>query len=214
MTAFFALFFTVSISSIYAAEQKTMAVSEKSDEQALKPEDVKQLREAAAAISTLLDRNKTSADKAQSSQSNETKKDSEESKKNMADVADRALSLLSGYVGSAAQAMQKVAPEVWRVMIRQQYANAIAYPFFPCVLIFVTVLYMVTIKKWWKKPEFEGSDDWVVHFWFTGIIPFVSLVILIIWAGYDLSYSIQMLINPEYFAFKDLLSMLLNRGMI
>src|SRR5687767_4312518 len=44
--------------------------------------------------------------------------------KNMADVADKVVDLGARAIAQAAGTVQKVAPEVWRIMIRQQYAKA------------------------------------------------------------------------------------------
>lgn len=216
-----AMFFGISQAS--AAEQKTTA--ETKPEQALKPEDARQLREAASAIIELLGEKKNGVIKQRGKENNQ--KDEETPAKpqiNMAEVADKALSLLSGYVGEAAQAMQKVAPEVWRVMIRQQYANAIAKPFFPGVLLFALGILVYWIKRWWvietinekatheEKKEHESES--VARLWITRIIPFALFLILFIWTGSRLSDSVQVLINPEYYAFRDLVRMLLSKGML
>lgn len=180
-----------------------------SSEPTLKPEDVRQIREAAKAINDILRSDQKSTDTKDAKQGD--KKDEEG--KSMADVADRALSILSGYIGSAAQAMQKVAPEVWRVMIRQQYANAVAGPLLPLALIGFTVLYVVTLKRWWDKSKVvNNSDEASARFIFTSLVPFVSYVVCGIWASITIRGSIQMLINPEYYAFRDLLQLVLRSG--
>ena len=48
-----------------------------------------------------------------------------ESEKTMVDVADKALGLASGALGRVAEGLQVIAPEIMRIMIRQQYARAI-----------------------------------------------------------------------------------------
>jgi len=45
--------------------------------------------------------------------------------KTMAEVSDRALDLLEKSVTSVAAGVEKAAPQVWRVAVRQQYAKAI-----------------------------------------------------------------------------------------
>lgn len=131
----------------------------------------------------------------------------------MAEVADRALSILSGYVGVVAETMKKVAPEVWRIMVRQQYANAIAGPFVPFALIMFVAIYAVVTARWWDKTKVEPrSDEAVARVWLVHVIPFALFIVFGIWTSIRLSYSVQMLINPEYYAFRDLVHILLNKG--
>lgn len=171
----------------------------------LSPEDVKKLREGAQDLLNVL-----SGKKAESASATAAKKE-EPPQKNMADIADRALSIMSGYISSAEQAFKKVAPEVWRVMIRQQYANAVAGLILPVALIFFITIFVVVVKRWWEEPK-QHDDEWWGRFWVTNIIPMVLYFAFGIWAANMLSNSIQMLINPEYYAFRDLLRIVLNKG--
>ena len=201
----------VMVAPVLAQTSATPAT--KTEQPPLKPEDVKQLREAAQAISDLLAGKKPAS---------EVPAKKEEPQQNMADVADRALSILSGYISSAEQAFKKVAPEVWRIMIRQQYANAIAGPLIPLALIGFITAFVVIVKRWWpeaKLPEHatadersEYNDDWWGRFWVTNIIPGVLYFVFGIWASISIASSAQMFINPEYYAFRDLLNIVLQKG--
>lgn len=187
------------------AEQKQGNVTATDSEKpALTPDQVRQIREQLKEIGDLVSDPKAAT---------EAKK--EEPKKNMAEVADKALSLLSGYVGIVAGVMTKIAPEVWRIMVRQQYANAVAAPFVPLALIGFLAIYMVVIVRWWDKTEMEkrsDSDEKPLRLYLVNIIPFALFFIFGIWAAFKLTSSVQMLINPEYYAFRDLVHILLNRG--
>lgn len=136
--------------------------------------------------------------------------------KTMAVVADKALDMVSGVTAKLSDQLQKVAPEVWRIMIRQQYANAIAEPLFPLGVMLCVFLFMLLGGRAWKYDEKEG--------WFSsadptnrGIralvmvaIPSVVICVTGIVAVYQLSYSIRILVNPEYYAIRDLLRVLIN----
>lgn len=179
-----------------------------SEKPALTPDQIRQIREQLKEIGDLV-----SDPKAATEAKTEAKK--EEPKKNMADVADKALSLLSGYVGIVAGVMTKIAPEVWRIMVRQQYANAVATPFVPLALLGFLAIYMAVIVRWWDKTEVEkrnDCDEKTQRLWFVNIIPFILFFIFGIWAAIELTSSVRMLINPEYYAFRDLVHILLNRG--
>lgn len=177
-----------------------------SGEPVLTAEEIKQIRTQLKDISDLVSgRKETAAPKA--------KEEAEEPQKNMADVADKALSLLSGYIGIVAGAMTKVAPEVWRIMVRQQYANAVAGPFVPFMLIMILAVYGVVMSYWWDKAKVkEESNEAGARGFFVNLVPFVLFIIFGIWTSVQLSYSVQMLINPEYYAFRDLVHILLNKG--
>ena len=183
----------------------------------LQVEEVRQLREAAKAINQIL----SGEDLPEESQAT-NKVAQKKPTKTPAEVADKALTILSGYIGTAAKTMEKVAPEVWRVMIRQQYAKAIAAPFFAFSMICFTAIYTVVMKRWWRLDEedktkaAEGTwtDNYGWHFIMTNALPFLLVMIFGIRTAWCLSYSTQILINPEYYAFSDLLQLLLNKGMV
>ncbi len=178
----------------------------------LQVEEVRQLREAAKAINQILS-GEDGDEKVLIGVGAEYKKP----KKTPAEVADKALTILSGYIGTAAKTMEKVAPEVWRVMIRQQYAKAIAAPFFAFSIICFTAIYTVVMKRWWKiEPKDKEAETTEYCWWFvmTNVLPFLLVMIFGIRTAWCLSYSTQILINPEYYAFSDLLQLLLNKGMV
>ena len=128
--------------------------------------------------------------------------------KTMADVADRSLDMVKGLVASISSTLQTVAPHVWEVMIRQQYAKAIADLVLPIGLAFTAALYMIIIRRKWKEVSSRDADYWP-RFWFAGVIPIVCLVICGICTAVQLSESIKYLINPEYYAVRDMITMLL-----
>jgi hypothetical protein len=139
-------------------------------------------------------------------------------KKSMADVADKALEMSAKLVTSIAGKMEQVAPRVWEVLVRQQYAKAIGELIAPFGLFWGFLIAAFIIRKVWKLSERE-KDDCVdmdsMHTW-RGIITFILPLIVCVFLGISFfcrfSDSIMYLINPEYYAVRDLLQMLLKPG--
>jgi hypothetical protein len=135
--------------------------------------------------------------------------------KNIADVMDKGIDVLTGYVGTLEGLVSKYAPEVWRIMIKQQYAKAIAYPLFWGLMLFVPfgvnriaragfgVPKDMSLAAWDDKQDYEGF-----MLAFVGIIPTVIGAIFAIIFLYNLTAGIMIAINPEYYALKDIIQML------
>jgi hypothetical protein len=131
-----------------------------------------------------------------------------------ADVADKALdrtlSLLEDSVTSVSDALKKVAPEVWRIMIRQQYAKAAANLIIPWGLFVIGLIAHVLLKKYWKKPE---DKDYDVAWWvFSRAVPVVWMIGLAIIGFVCLADAIQYIVNPQYYALRDLVQLIINKG--
>lgn len=135
-------------------------------------------------------------------------------KKTVAEVADKALDMASGLVAKVAAAVGKVSPEIWRVMIKQQYAKAIADLVVPWSLFFTVLLVACLLRKRaGQLPTIRDAsdDDMTVYFLFI-ILPTAVCLICLVCGLNCLSDSIKYLVNPEYYAVRDILQMLLNRG--
>lgn len=149
--------------------------------------------------------------------------------KTVADVMDKAIDKISDVVGVIAQTMSKVAPEIWEIMLRQQYAIAIMNLIVPLGLILVLSLYMIFVGYFWKPWKSEKKDtdtedekyknkkkeeeEETARAIFVRIIPTIALCLTGLWFFNRLSDSISLLINPKYYAIKDLLRMIMNSGM-
>jgi hypothetical protein len=131
------------------------------------------------------------------------------------DVADKALDMFGGLVVSISSAMQKAAPEVWRIMIRQQYAKAIADLTTPWMLLMMTLIYWNVIGKKYRKGYLERSQksydsDADVANGFNIGLPLIAGGIFCIWGIIAFSASAKYLINPEFYAVRDILVLLIN----
>ncbi len=136
-----------------------------------------------------------------------------EEHKTIGDVGDKALDMIGSAVASISETLEKIAPNVWRIMINQQYAKAIGGLIVPWGLLLLILLYWKIIRKAWSPEGIEDdSEDFWVRTWIVKIIPCILGFILAIWGCVRLSDSIMFLINPEYYAIRDLITMLLGQA--
>lgn len=129
------------------------------------------------------------------------------------DVADRALDMFGGLVVSISSAMQKAAPEVWRIMIRQQYAKAFADLTTPWMLLMMVIAYWNIIGKKYRERYLKSTDYNDDVQFANGISIGISLVAgaaFCVWGIVAFSTSAKYLINPEFYAVRDILVLLIN----
>jgi len=134
----------------------------------------------------------------------------------MAKVADKALDMLGSTVAAISQNLQKVAPEVWRIMIRQQYAKAVFGILTPTLFfVFFLVGSLILWKKWTKRNWGGMSGDEACGYAIGRYcLPLAAIVISAAILFCSLGDSIKLLINPEYYAVKDILTLVSNPGKV
>ncbi len=136
--------------------------------------------------------------------------------KTMGDVLDKGIDMFAGYVTSVSDMLQKIAPDVWRIMIRQQYAKAVTTPLVPFLLLLMVLIYHKLARGWFKVDGetqlIDFSDDYETgRTWFLTILPAFVAIVIGIWMILGLSDAIRIVINPEYYALKDLIGMILGK---
>lgn len=134
--------------------------------------------------------------------------------KTMAGVADKALDMFVGVVGSVGDSLKKIAPDVWRIMIQKQYADAVCYvsvPFFIFIFIYVVG---GNCQKWFMKIYHEDGQEHndKVDARICSVIRTVLLTIVGLWLAIAAGVALRIVINPEYYAVKDLLNLIFSRG--
>lgn len=128
--------------------------------------------------------------------------------KTAADVADRAIDLFGGMIGTLSENLKKIAPEVWRIMILQQYSKAVKDVIFHAILLITSVIILFYLKKNIKIKDYSTySDDRTFVIIFTRIAPMISIIVFSICLAVSVSNSVAYLINPEYYAIKDMLEL-------
>ncbi len=210
--------------TVFAEEQGKVSPTTK-----LTQEEIRQLQEGAATLGKAFG---ISPDVKPSAKENEDEKKEVENKpaeKTFANVADKGLDMVKNLVISLSQTLEKTAPQIWRVMVKQQYAKAIADLILPWSLLLVTIIYAFMMKKMWKwSPEYNNME--LVNFhdnedipyptkrgwrgFLSVVLPFCGGCFFTIWGCVVLKSSLLLLINPEYYAVRDLLLMIMNPSAI
>lgn len=132
--------------------------------------------------------------------------------KTIADVADSALQLTKGLVVSISETLQKVAPNVWRIMIKQQYVKAVSGVLIPWGIFFVFFVYMKVLRNKWVLQERCSVEERTTKLIIAIIIPIIVCVGSGIVGVCSIANAFKYIINPEFYAIKDLLVMLLGSG--
>ncbi len=144
----------------------------------------------------------------------------------MADVANKFLDYSRAAVLATVSQIEKVAPQVWAVMVRQQYSKAfglLAGPFFMFFFFFFFRLWLVRSAKVVVAANGKenivflnlGDGDKVAVATAKIWINIILLGIMVIYGcvfGSRLPEAVKILTNPYYYALRDLVLLLLNKG--
>lgn len=100
---------------------------------------------------------------------------------------------------------EKITPQVWRVVVRQQYTKAITNLVFPAMMLFFTLCYGVVSWKWIGYPDWREcwSDNQMFQFLWSVLIPTAGVIIFGTWLSNEFADSVGFLMNPEYYAMQD-----------
>jgi hypothetical protein len=191
--------------------------------QAFTPEDLAKMRETLNQLSKAMDKDTApnAAPAATPATSSSAAVDPPK-KTTMADVANKALDMMGAGVAVISSNLQKIAPHVWRIMIMQQYAKAAYEIAEPLCLFLGGLLFILVMRLLWKpklvltseEPKSRyNSSDWTdkdtekVKYAFRSVVPSVYLIIVGLWLGTSIGTSVKYVINPEYYAVKDILTL-------
>lgn len=153
----------------------------------------------------------------------------QQQKKTVADVADKALDMVNKMVADTAATLNNVAPSVWRIMMKQQYAYAISNLIAPWFCFLGAFIFLVVMRKHWNKPpdrvmaikvidgrdvekEVDNSENVITHMLITTAGPITAMLFCALWGISRLADSVPVLINPEFYAIKNLILILLGKG--
>jgi L-asparagine transporter-like permease len=117
------------------------------------------------------------------------------------DVANRALDMLESFATRATAALEQLTPEAWRILVRQQYVVGM-------LDIGIPLMFLVLVLTFWgicKRFNYE-DDEYKVAF--TKVIPVIALVIVGTVVACLLPIGIAHFVNPEYYAIRDILTMI------
>lgn len=147
--------------------------------------------------------------------------------KNMAAVMDKAIDKVSDVVGAMAKAINNIAPEVWRIMVKQQYAKAVGYVVVPflALLLFIGGFFAARARRNYLLALAKGDTDQKIQnlepiakdetdlFWWFKLVASGLIGWSCLWLANRIADAALFLINPEFYAIQDLLRMILNKGM-
>lgn len=130
--------------------------------------------------------------------------------RSVADVADRALTMVEQGSKYMEEQIKNVAPEVWRIMIRQQYATAVGNPLLSVGwMLSAFFAYMILSHIW--VLDSPSSDEKIFHLLLVKLAPTaVGIVAFLCFMG-NMTDSVKLLYNPEFYALKDLIRVILAR---
>ena len=137
--------------------------------------------------------------------------------KNIPDIVDKALDKFGGAVSAIYVNVQKAAPKVWEIMILQQYAKALSGVAGPLLtLVMIIIVYYFMRKRWTSAADVKFDDSGSGGFWTRNIvtraIPLVSGLIVCGFLFSAIKDASLLLVNPQYYAIRDLLVLLLGSG--
>src|SRR3990167_10230393 len=98
--------------------------------------------------------------------------------------------------------IKNISPQVWAILIKQVYVEAFQLILWFAALTSSSAILFKLGKKFWAKHESIDYDiDWVMvsgaSYVLSAVIGFIGLALII--------EGISMLINPEYYAIKNIL---------
>lgn len=193
--------------------------------QAFTPDDLAKMRDTLTQLSKQLDKEASPTPAPIPTTSSSATPPTDPPKKTtIADVANKALDMMGAGIAVVSSNLQKIAPHVWRIMIMQQYAKAAYEVAEPFCLFMGGLLFVLIMRLLWKpklaltsddtnKDKYRNSNDWTdkdtekVKYIFRSVVPSVYLVIMGIWLATSIGTSIKYVINPEYYAVKDILTL-------
>ena len=149
---------------------------------------------------------------ASTDQNNSNNQNSSDDHKTLGDAADKALDMVQAVTAKVADTLSKIAPKVWEIMVRQQYAKAIAGPIVPLAVLIGAIFFAWIGHKIWREPTKSGDGEYGLRVFLVKVAPMLIVVVCIVWLGVELSYSVLYIVNPEYYAIQDLLQSIMNGG--
>ena len=119
-----------------------------------------------------------------------------------ADVANKLIDRADNVAAQLSQSIKDIAPEIWRIAMRQVYVEAIT-DFFITIIVGILLSWVLI----WFKKRYEDDDEdlfAIRGLGFGGFILLIDLLVLIFWAAPQIIYVLG---NPEYAAINKIFQM-------
>jgi len=121
--------------------------------------------------------------------------------KSWPEVADKALDLGAKFIGSVADVIEKIAPEVWRVFIVQQYAKAGSELIGPFGVLIIALIAKPVIERNWVAKK--DSD----YTFFAKVLPILAALGAGLFFFSALASNFPRVVNPKYYAVQDIFAL-------
>jgi hypothetical protein len=118
-------------------------------------------------------------------------------------VIERALDMVERFAVRAGEIMERIAPDAWRIMIRQQYVKGVQRIALSLGFLFIALICWLRTKN----LAVDDNDGGFTFLWYRGI-PVLCLIIGAIAFVICLSDALCFWINPEYYAIREILESL------
>lgn len=112
------------------------------------------------------------------------------------------------YINELAKQLGVAAEHVYGVLIRQQYTEAIGSLVQDFVWIVVWIMMIIFIVKGWKRANYwlsKGDDGWQYGMIIATVFCSIASIFILVFVTADLKEAIMKLLNPEYYALKDIM---------
>lgn len=122
-------------------------------------------------------------------------------------LADKALDMVGAVGTSLADAVQKLAPEAWEILIRQVYADAVGDIIYSVGALLIGIVFYKVLGKMWKVPDpndYQYTSDYenarAFRAAFTKVIPTIYMIAFGIISLYNIGWAVKAFLNPKYYA--------------
>ncbi len=144
--------------------------------------------------------------------------------KTVGDVMDKGLDMFKNAIVFVAGKIEQVAPQLWRVLLVQQYVKGVQIILPPLGFLLLIFVSRKTLLKWWPKdadddnPEATpwGTDTPLTRKGTRGLfivaLPIFLFIVGGVWLYQSLTEATGYFVNPYYYALKDLVLLVRNPG--
>ena len=124
------------------------------------------------------------------------------------DALNKAVDATIAGVEKLAAAVEKVAPDAWRIMVRQQVIEGWGEIILSVVVFVVTAFLVYLSYRLFRAINWNNQDDTDLIKYFSGITVAVVCFGFFCWSisrVQDVPSNIAKIINPEYYAAQDIM---------
>lgn len=105
-----------------------------------------------------------------------------------------------------------IAPDLWRIMIRQQYANVVRDFIWVIILAITVICVGKYVSQKFKEHDSNRKNyrcEWDVGEAILTVFGVAAIIVSLIVMCVSLTEGISILINPEYYAIKEMINLVI-----